>query len=142
MIGQDYHEFQEEKRANTLGKISAVENLNLLIPVGGSQMDVKTLEKSITDRVRNEVDNRMVKVDTIVHDVILAAMDGLVTPRVELAKKPVNASSRCNRGSVVLDSDQRGFPENAEGLQMTTSSRLISNINVSRIDETRGNFIV
>ena len=52
--------------------------------------------------------------------------------------KSVNPSTDRGVGGVVLDPDQRHFSGNAEGLQMTASSRLNSHADSNKIDETRG----
>ena len=54
---------------------------------------MQKLERSIFDRVRSEVGNAVSTVKARVHGTILAAMDSLVIPRVELAMKSVNVSS-------------------------------------------------
>ena len=63
---------------------------------------MQTLKRSLTNKVLSDVDNVVATVATKLHDAILAAMDSLVVPRVELAMKSVNATSGRNPGSVVL----------------------------------------
>ena len=64
----------------------------------------------------------MTKVKTRVQDAVLTAIENLVTLRVELAIKSVNASSGYGIGVVVSDQDPKDLSENIEGLQMTASS--------------------
>ena len=47
-------------------------------------------------------------------------------PRVELSMKSPNASSGRSVDGYVLETDQRDFARNIEGLQMTAASRLNS----------------
>ena len=53
-------------------------------PVNGSQVDLQSLKRSITDRVRCELDNLGGTDETRVYDVDFTAMDSLVTLKVEL----------------------------------------------------------
>ena len=84
----------------------------------------------------------MTTVETRVKDALLAAIENLVTPRVELVIKTVNASSGLGVGSAVSDPDQRDFSGNIDGLEMTASSGINSHTDLKRIDETRGNISV
>ena len=72
-----------------------------------------------------------------IHDAILAAMDNLVIPRVELATNSLNVSFVRDPGFILLDPYQRSFSGNVEGLQMTASTTLNSNTDLNRIDDTR-----
>ena len=81
----------------------------------------------------------MATAEPIVHDGILTAMESLVIMWLELAIKSVNASSGLDPENFVFDSSQRDSSGNMEGLQMTASSRINSNTDLNRIDETRGN---
>ena len=53
--------------------------------------------------------NVIVKVETKIHDAILAAMLSIAMPRMERAKKSINASPGQEPGIVVLDPDHRDF---------------------------------
>ena len=79
---------------------------------------METFEKSITGKVHSEADSLVATVETRVHDAFLAAMDSLVIPRVQLALKLVNVSSRWDPGSFGLDPDQRDFSGYVESLQI------------------------
>ena len=72
-------------------------------------------ERSITDRMRGEVDNAVVTVDTRVNEAILSTMPILVKPRVNLAIKLVNGSPGMDHESFVLNRT-RGISEFSEGL--------------------------
>ena len=51
----------------------------------GSRAHTQTLEKNISDKVKNEIENVVATVDTGVHLAIPSEMDFLVVPRMELA---------------------------------------------------------
>ena len=107
-----------------------------------SEVDVHTLEMSFVDKVRSEMDDIMTTVETRVQDAIWTAMESLAIPKLELAMKLVNASSRQDTDSVVPDTYQKDFAGNMEGLLITVSSRINSNTDVIKIDETRGNITI
>ena len=56
----------------------------------------------------------------------------------ELAIKSVNPSSGGDTDSIVPNPDLKDFPRNIEGLQMTASRSLNSNLDLNKVDETRG----
>ena len=89
-------------------------------------------------KVLLEVDRAVGTVETRVHDAISDKLHNLVTPKVELVTKSVNASSGRD-GSFPLDLPQITFWGNADGLQMTVSSRLNSSTDLKGIDDTLGN---
>ena len=53
-----------------------------------------------------------------------------------------NASSGRDVDSVVPEPDPGSFSGNIEGLQMIASSRITSNADLNKIDETCGNIVV
>ena len=81
----------------------------------------------------------MKKVEIRVQAAVLTAIETLIIPGVELAMKSVNASSGHGIGSVVSDLDQGDFSGNIAGLRMTPSTRINSDTDLNRIDESRGN---
>ena len=70
---------------------------------------MQTLEKSITNKVRCEVESSVTTVETTVHTAIVSGMDNLVIPRMEIAMRLADFSSTRNPSSVVLDPDHRNF---------------------------------
>ena len=91
MIGQSSHEAQAGSKTN-LVYIGTPSN-NLINPIQGNKRQVymHTLLGNIVSRVRIEVDNVMMAVETSVQDALLTARENLVFPRVELAMKSANA---------------------------------------------------
>ena len=142
MIGQNNQEPQLGERANTADKSITLNNINNPTQVGGSQVDVDILQKNMANKVRSEVDSVMTMVESRVHDAVLTVREKLVIRKVEQAMKWVNASSGQDTVSVVLELDQRDFSTNIEGLQMTALSRINSNTDLNRINETRGSITV
>ena len=90
---------------------SSLNDINDPTQVSGSQVDVHILEKNNVSKVRSGVDSVMTTVETKVQNAVLTEIGILVTPRVELAMKSVNASSGQVGGSVVIDPDQGVFQE-------------------------------
>ena len=68
------------------------------------QVDMQTLHKSISDKVKCAGEN-VATVETRVHHAILSSKDNLFLPRVELAMKSVDASSTRNPVSVTPRSE-------------------------------------
>ena len=83
------------------------------------------------------MDSGMTMVKTRVQDAILTAVENFVIPRVELTMKSVNTSSGRQVDSVLLAPDRRDFSGSIECHQMTTQSRVNSDTDSNRIDETR-----
>ena len=142
MIGQSNHEVQTESRANAAHGNISLNDTNNPTQVSGSQVDMHTLEKTIVNEVRSEVNSVMTTVETREQDAVLTAVEDLVILRVEQAMKSVNASTGRGVGSVVLNPDQRDFSRIIKGQQRTVSSRRNSHRDIIRIDETRGNIAV
>ena len=139
MIGRENYSAQFESRTSVTSEKGTSKNATHSTPLNGLQVDIYSLERNITGRMRSEVDEVIAAIETRVHKSNLTAMKSAVIPRVELVIKSVNASSGRDTESVVRDADQRDFPGKIDGFQMTASSRIISNTDLSRIDETRGN---
>ena len=107
-----------------------------------SQVDLQTLQKNLSGKVRSEMEKVVATVKTGLHEEILTAMEKLVVPSVELVMRSAGNFSACKPSSVVLGPDQKEFLGNINSLQMIASSRLNSNTNISGIDESRGNVAV
>ena len=76
-----------------------------------------------------------------IHATFLAAMVGLVLPRLDLAMESVNGSPGMDQCSIAFV-PKRNFSEIGEGLQRTVSNRLNSNTYVGTIHEAHGNYEV
>ena len=73
---------------------------------------------------------------------MISAIENLVIPMEELAMKSVNASSEQELASVLLDLDQREFPRDIEGKQLTASRKKYLHTDLKEIDETVGKITV
>ena len=112
MIGKDAPNTRTDNRANIYGS----SNPNHLAPVNGSQVDIHSLEKSITDKARSELANASARVGTRVRDAILASMYKLVTPRVEVVLRSAIEFPVQDLTTVVFDPKRKEVWGNVEGL--------------------------
>ena len=142
MIGQNNNETQIESRANKADRGIFPKNTNGPIQMISLQVDMHTLEENSVSKIRSEVDSVMTAVETRIQDAVLTAIENLIFPRVELAKKLTNVSLGRSVDSNVLELDKTNFLGNIEGLQMTASSRTNSHTDLDRTDDTRGNITV
>ena len=80
MIRQSNHETQAESRTNMADGGISSNNMNGLIEVNSSQVDMYTLEENIVIKLWNEVDSVITTVETKVQDAVLTAIENLVIP--------------------------------------------------------------
>ena len=71
MIRKNNHEAQTESRTNAIGESISLNNTNNASQVGGSQVDMHTLEENIVNKVRNQVNDVMTTVETRVQEAVL-----------------------------------------------------------------------
>ena len=142
LIGQNKHEAQAGSKTNVLCIRSPSSNMKCPIQLNNLQADIHTIEENVIGKVRSEVDNVMTTDETRVQDAVLTAIETLLIPRVEMAKKSAHAAPGRSFDGDVLDLDQRDFPDNIAGLQLIASSGISSRMDLNRIDETRGNNFV
>ena len=101
-------------------------------------MTVKTLERCFNERIDREMNNIVDTVEDRIQNAILAAIDNIVAPKIELAIRSINASSGRDVTSVCANSECRERTrinisfENASGNNNTIG---VTNIN----DEARRN---
>ena len=104
----------------------------------GNAMSVKTLERCFSERIDREMSNIIDTVEDRIQNAILAAIENIVAPKIELAIRSINASSGRDATSVSANSGRREHAgistsfENASGNNDTSG---VSNVN----DETRQN---
>ena len=104
----------------------------------GNAMSVKTLERCFIERIDRERSNIVDTVEDRIQNAILTAIDNIVTPKMELAIRSINASSGRDATSVSANSERREHVginasfENASGNNDTLGE---PNVN----DETRQN---
>ena len=106
--------------------------------VNGNAMNVKTLEGYFNERIDREKSNIFDTVKDRIQNAILAAIDNIVTPKIELSIRSINASSGREATSVSENSERREHAGvstsfgNASGYNDTLG---VSNVN----DATRHN---
>ena len=137
------HETVDANTASKTGGNAAFCNAAYTAAFNGTQIDMQILERNFTDSVRSEVDNVVATVKNRVRSPILAAIDNLVIPTVELAIRSATASSRPHPESVVNQAHQSNFPGNVlEAPHITDSSGLNSNTEKNSVDQNGGNTTV
>ena len=109
MIGQSNQDKQTDSRDNMLCRGTSSDNANNPAQINYPQVDVHTLEEKNVSKMRSEVDNVMISVETRVEDAVLTAIENLVIPSLELAMKSANAHSERGVDGYVLEPDQRNF---------------------------------
>ena len=106
--------------------------------VNGNAMNVKTLDRCFNERIDREMNNIVDTVEDRIQNATLTAIDNIVTPKIELAIRSINASSGRDATSVSANSERRehvgiiAFVETASGNNNTLG---VSNVD----DETRHN---
>ena len=85
-------------------------------------MSVKTLERCFNENIDREMSNIVDTVEDRIQNAILTAIDNLVTPKIELAIRSINATSGRDATSVFASSERRehvriiALSENASGI--------------------------
>ena len=106
--------------------------------VNGNTMSVKTLERCCNERIDREMSNVIDTIEDRIQNAILAAIDNIVTPKIELAIRSINASSGRDATSVSANSERRkhvGINASFENASENDDILRVSNVN----DETRRN---
>ena len=106
--------------------------------VNKNAMSVKTLERCFNERIDREMNNIVDRVEDRIQNAILTAFDNIVTPKIELAIRSINASSGRDVTSVSANSERRervGINASFENASRSNDTLDVSNVN----DETRHN---
>ena len=106
--------------------------------VNGNAMSVKTLERCFNEKIDREMSNIVDTVEDRIQNAILAAIDNIVAPKIELAIRSMNASSGRVVTSVSANSERRehvGIKASFENASGNSNTLGVSNVN----DETRHN---
>ena len=75
--------------------------------VNANAMSVKTLEMCFNERIDKEMNNIVDTVEDRIQNAILTAIDNIVTPKIELAIRSMNASSGQDVTSLSANSERR-----------------------------------
>ena len=106
--------------------------------VNVNAMSVNTLERCFNERIDREMYNIIDTVEDKIQNVILTAIENIVTPKIELAIRSINASPGRDVTSVSANSERRervGINASFENASRNNDTLDVSNVN----DETRHN---
>ena len=106
--------------------------------INGNSMSVKTLVRCFNERIDREMNNNVDTVEDRIQNATLTAIDNIIAPKIELAIRSINASSRRDASSVSTNSERRehvGINASFENASRNNDTFDVSNVN----DETRHN---
>ena len=106
--------------------------------VNGNAMSMKTLERCFNELIDREMNNIVDTVEDRIQNAILTAIETIVTPKIELAIRSINAYSGRDATSVCADSERKervGINASFENASKNNDTLDVSNVN----DETRHN---
>ena len=106
--------------------------------VNGNAMSVKTLERCFNERIDREMSNIVDTVEDRIQNAILTAIENIVSPKIELEIRSINASSGRDATNVSANSERRervGINVSFENASKNNDTLDASNVN----DETRHN---
>ena len=140
IIGNAVSERQENAVVNEgiKGRDFTVGTSNNDSVVNGNAMSMKTLERCFNERIDREMNNIVDTVEDRIQNAILTAIENIVTPKIELAIRSINASSGRDATSVCADSERKervGINASFENASKNNDTLDVSNVN----DETRHN---
>ena len=140
IIGNAVSERQENAVVNegTNDRDFTVSTSNNDSVVNESTVNVKTLERCFNERIDGEMSNIIDTVEDRIQNAILTAIENIVTPKIELAIRSINASSGRDATSVSANSERRervGINASFENASKNNDTLDVSNVN----DETRHN---
>ena len=101
-----------------------------------SAVNVKTLERCFNESIVREMSEIVDTVEDRIQNAILAAIDNIVLPKIELSIRSINASSGRDVTSVTANSERReriGINASFENASENNNILRVSNVN----DETR-----
>ena len=109
IIGSAASERQENTVVNegTNDRDFTVGNSNNSSVVNGNAMSVKTLERCFNEKIDREMGNIIDTVEDRIQNAILAAIDNIVAPKIEIAIRSINAPSGRDVTSVSANSERR-----------------------------------
>ena len=107
--------------------------------VNENALNVKTLERCFNERIDREMSNIVDTVEDRIQNAVLTAIDNIVTPKIELAIRSINASSGRDVTSASGNSERREYEGiNASFENASTNNRTLGMANTN--DETRHDF--
>ena len=107
--------------------------------VSENALNVKTLERCFNERIDREMSNIVDTVEDRIQNAVLTAIDNIVTPKIELAIRSINASSGRDVTSASGNSERREYEGiNASFENASANNRTLGMANTN--DETRHDF--
>ena len=107
--------------------------------VNENALNVKTLERCFNERIDREMSNIVDTVEDRIENAVLTAIDNIVTPKIELAIRSINASSGRDVTSASGNSERREYEGiNASFENASVNNRTLGMANTN--DETRHDF--
>ena len=106
--------------------------------VNANAMSVKTLERCFNEKIDREMNNIVDASEDRIQNAVLTAIDNIVTPKIELAIRSINASSGRDVTSVSAKSGRKervGINASFENATRNNDTLGVSKVN----DETRHN---
>ena len=140
IIGNTASERQENVVVNegTNGQDFTAGTSNISSIVNENALNVKTLERCFNERIDREMSNIVDTVEDRIQNAILTTIDNIVAPKIELAIRSINASSRRHVTSVFANSERMehmGINASIENASENNNTLGVTNVN----DETRCN---
>ena len=140
IIGNTTNERQEGVEVNegTNDRDFTAGTSNVSSIVNENVLNVKTLERCFNERIDREIGNIVDTVEDRIQNAILTAIDNIVTPKIELAIRSINASSGRDVASASGNSERREYEGiNASFENASENNRTLGITNTN--DETRHN---
>ena len=140
IIGSTASERQENVVVNESTNVQdfTVGTSNVSPVINKNAMNVKTLERCFNERIDREMNNIVDTVEDRIQNAILAAIDNIVAPKIELAIRSLNAFSGRDVTSVSANSECRehaGIGASFENASENNNTIGVTSIN----DEARRN---
>ena len=107
--------------------------------INENALNVKTLERCFNERIDREMSNIVDTVEDRIQNAVLTAIDNIVTPKIELAIRSINASSGRDVTSASGNSERREYEGiDASFENASANNRTLGMANTN--DETRHDF--
>ena len=140
ILGNAARQSQENNMVNegTNDRDFTVGTSNNNSTINENAMNVKTLERCFNERIDWEMSNIVDTVEDRIQNATLTAIDNIVTPKIELAIRSINASSERDATCVTANSEGRehvGINASFETASENNNMQQVLNGN----DETRNN---
>ena len=141
IIGNTANERQRSVEVNegTKDQDFTVDTSNVSSIVNENALNIKTLERCFNERIDREMGNIVDTVEDRIQNAILTAIDNIVTPKIELAIRSINASSGRDVTSASGNSERREYEGiNASFENASANNRTLGMANTN--DEARHDF--